>query len=90
MKNKIDTKEMQDKNGHKFLQRIFHLCFIVQEIQSQSMRNKEEKNNVIIFFFYHSYWDSSDSLVETYNQQMKKRIQGIGLVVFEPCHLLLY
>ena len=46
MKKKIDTRELRDENGHKFLQKdffFFHLCLIVQEIQSQSMRNKEEK-----------------------------------------------
>ena len=41
---------MHDENGHKFLQRTFHLCFIVQEVYSQSMRDKEKKSNHFLDF----------------------------------------
>ena len=41
---------MQDESGHKVLQRTFHLFFIVQEVYSQSMRDKEKKSNHFLDF----------------------------------------
>ena len=38
IKNKIETRKMQEKNGHKFLQLMFHLCLLVQGIQLQRQK----------------------------------------------------
>ena len=84
MKNKIKNKHKKNVKG-KWTQMFatdFSFKFSCTGDLVTRIEIREEQQGRSFLFFYHTYWDGSDLLVPTYNQQMEERIQRIGQVVF--------
>ena len=55
MKKEIDTRKMQEKNGHRFLQPIFLFSFMFSCTRDLVTKIEEEKENKESHFFFLSY-----------------------------------
>ena len=80
MKKEIDTRKMQEKNGHRFLQLIF--LFMFSCTRDLITKVEEGKENKACHFLFLSYLGGRFIFTGSkYNQHKKERTQGFRLVV---------